>query len=198
MNIHETILANKKKVKRAACSSFDDEAAFNFLKDKAVNVDLEKWEFVSEVEVDYEKEDELDKEIQLAASSYYLVLYKYSPQSYSFNSRMFCKRMITNSGAEYRKADILAMDSNVVNPGLGHKGASYSIWLYKGGVNCHHKWFRVTYKLKGDEDSPAGQISTSQARKEGFRDTPNASEVSVAPKDMPNNGHHPSYKPNKK
>jgi len=25
---------------------------------------------------------------------------------------------------------------------------SYSIWLYKGGKNCHHRWVREIYKRK--------------------------------------------------
>ena len=50
----------------------------------------------------------------------------------------------------YRKKDIIKMGTEPVNKGWGPKGnsATYSIWLYKGGGNCHHSWKRVTYKVK--------------------------------------------------
>ena len=47
----------------------------------------------------------------------------------------------------YRKEDILQMGSRAVNAGWGPRGAAtYSIWLYKGGGNCHHFWLRQIYK----------------------------------------------------
>lgn len=50
----------------------------------------------------------------------------------------------------YRKEDIVAMGNKAVNSGFGKGGAdTYSIWLYKGGARCNHKWFRKPIKLKG-------------------------------------------------
>ena len=61
----------------------------------------------------------------------------------------------------YRKEDIELAGSKVVNPGLGAEGAdTYSIWLYKGGVNCKHFWMRKIYLRKGNNS-----ISVNEARK---------------------------------
>jgi len=121
------------------------------------------------------------------------VRYQYAPLAAGENSRDFCKRMVTASKI-YRKEDIIAMENQSVNPGWGLGGANnYSIWLYKGGGGCHHKWFRKTYvqrtDTKIDVKSPlAPTISTTKARQEGFRATANDSKVSVAPVNMPNKG----------
>ena len=93
----------------------------------------------------------------------------------------------------YRKEDIIAMGDKSVNAGWGPNGANtYSIWLYKGGGNCHHKWNRVIYLKKGikvDVKSPLAEtISTSKARQKGFKTPKNNSKVSIAPINMPKQG----------
>ena len=96
----------------------------------------------------------------------------------------------------YRKEDIITMNSELVNAGHGHNGQKYDIFKYKGGVNCHHKWKRKTFVSATksiDVKSPlAPTISTNKAQKFGYR-VDNPSEVSMMPKDMPNEGHHPNY-----
>jgi hypothetical protein len=89
------------------------------------------------------------------------------------------------------------MGSQAVNAGWGPKGAdTYSIWLYKGGGSCHHKWIRQTYVAasKGsgiDPTSPnARTISTNKAEKAGYR-VRNPKEVAMKPIDMPNKGFLP-------
>lgn len=129
---------------------------------------------------------EQDKQID---ESLYKVRYKYdgnlNPQ------RDFCKLMMA-ANKLYRKEDIQALKNKVVNPGWGPGGANtYDIWLYKGGGNCHHKWLRQTFKIKGKRGSIYGpnseQISTNEARRQGFNPR-NEREVSMKPKDMPNQG----------
>ena len=93
----------------------------------------------------------------------------------------------------YRKEDILQLSNKVVNAGWGANGANtYSIWLYKGGGSCNHKWNRVIYLKKGasvDANSPlAKTISTSAARRKGYKIETNDTLVSVAPNKMTNNG----------
>ena len=94
----------------------------------------------------------------------------------------------------YRKEDIVALDNKVVNAGFGPYGAdTYSIWLYKGGPRCHHKWFRKTYMsrngVKPDPSSPnAKTVSRSEARRAGFNPPSNPNKVSVAPNKMKNKG----------
>ena len=117
------------------------------------------------------------------------VRYKYVG-GISENSRQFCKKMV---GADklYRKEDIIAMGSKAVNAGFGVSGAdTYSIWEFKGGARCHHKWQRLTFKSRTsvDVNSPnAPKVSTNQAEKEGYR-VRNPKNVSIKPKDMPNEG----------
>ena len=119
------------------------------------------------------------------------VRYKYSPETTTANSREFCKKMIS-ANKIYRKEDLKAMKRQTVNPGFGIKGAAkYSIWKYKGGPNCNHKFMRLTFKKKGSIDvkSPlAPRISTGKAEREGYR-IRNPKEVAMKPKDMPNNGY---------
>jgi hypothetical protein len=88
------------------------------------------------------------------------VRYVYSPQSISDNSREFCKKMV-QANKVYRKEDIVEAEQNVVNAGFGAGGSdNYSIWLYKGGVNCKHFWQRRVY-LKTNNSI----ISVSEARR---------------------------------
>ena len=36
--------------------------------------------------------------------------------------------------------DEITRITNVLNPGMGHNSSTYSVWNYKGGVNCQHFW----------------------------------------------------------
>ena len=91
----------------------------------------------------------------------------------------------------FRKEDITLMSFRGVNKELGHKGQNYSLFKYKGGVNCQHYWEMKVYKKKVSEDN---LVSESKAINDGMKEPNNPSEVSIAPKDMPNRGHHPNYK----
>jgi len=193
-------------VKLSKEESFDDNEMFNLLSEFGEEEDLENWELVDERAVDYDQEEALDKMIGLASSGQALpntkskqdkkvngvqfkVRYKYNPSSTSSNSREFCKLMV-RANKLYRKEDIIKMGERPVNKGWGLKGAAtYSIWLYKGGGGCHHKWLRQTFKGKteGDLKNQDPNISTNKARKDGFNPV-NEKEVSMKPKDMPNQG----------
>jgi hypothetical protein len=95
----------------------------------------------------------------------------------------------------YRKEDILKMGTQAVNEGWGPNGsATYSIWLYKGGGNCHHRWNKQVYAvLLGTAlDFPnQRQIAQAKAEKFGYKIT-NDNLVSKRPVDMPNYGFLPS------
>ncbi len=188
--------------------------------------DLENWELIDERKVDYDAEDELDKELNklnnpklsvlskvwnLATTGtarpnakseqdgeneegvQFKVRYQYAPLRASSSSREFCSKMVSAKKI-YRKEDILAMGGKAVNAGWGLNGAdTYSIWLYKGGGDCHHFWMRKTYKAKTaktkpDVGNPNAEVSVNKAKKEGFKPEVNAKEVSKRPVDMPNNG----------
>jgi hypothetical protein len=187
----------------------------------------EEWLIIDETEVDYDTEDELDLEIQNINSKKESTLSKMwqfvttgvarptnkSEQDkvvdgvnfitryvYSGNlsgQREFCNKMI-NADKVYRKEDIISMGGQVVNAGFGVKGAdTYSIWLYKGGARCEHKWLRRTYAnldgVKIDPTSPkAKPLSNAIAEKYGYR-IRNEKEVSMKPSDMPTKGYTQEY-----
>ena len=187
----------------------------------------EEWVLIDESEVDLDAEEELDAEIESlnnpkkkelsliqklataitgrpnAKSSQdenvdgirFITRYKYSGAE--SGEREFCNKML-KADKLYRKEDIENTNSNFVNAGQGHKGLPYNLFLYKGGVNCKHKWLRQTYvsfdNVKIDVTNPnATKISTNKAEKYGYR-VRNPKEVAMTPYDMPNNGHHPDYK----
>ena len=116
-------------------------------------------------------------------------------------SRLFCRNMIS-ADKLYRKEDIGFMSAKGVNKKHGHKGRNYSIFKYKGGVNCYHRWERRVYKkkLKKDGETYGGNAlqgtnfkNVNQAIREGWKAPKNPKEVAIAPIDMPRNGHHPNY-----
>jgi len=183
---------------------------------------LKDFDLIDEAEVDYELEDEqdqkikeLNEQVELASTgsakpyresdqdgkskqkgqedTIFLVRYMYNPQKTSPNSREFCKKMISAKKV-YRKEDIKSMETRVVNAGFGKGGSdTYSIWLYKGGARCQHKWFRRIYARKEGSKSLGDVISTTEAKSKGFKPETNAQKVPVAPKDMKYKGYTAAY-----
>ena len=129
-------------------------------------------------------------------NDFFKVRYVYAKDNFlsqSGETRDFC-RIMTNAKKIYRKEDIIQMGSQAVNKGWGPKGnsATYSIWFWKGGGNCHHFWSRRIYKtsLRGAKsDITSSQlIGYTKAKSEGFTAERNDNKVAKAPKTMPNNG----------
>jgi hypothetical protein len=159
--------------------------------------DLVNYSIVDENEVDYNEEINLTATISgdpnkgsIQDSKNILIRYRYvgnkTPQ------RSFCKD-IMSADKVYRKEDIIALEDKPINRGWGPEGVdTYSIWLYKGGGSCHHKWNRVIYLRRGekvDVTSPLAEIiSTSEARRKGFKVETNDTLVSIEPRNMTNNG----------
>jgi len=123
----------------------------------------------------------------------FMVRYQYAPLTKPalVNGRKFCEAMVRVKRI-YRKEDIEKMSKQPVNPGFGKDGAStYSIWLYKGGARCKHKWFRKTYMLTLDGDKSL--VTTTKAKSLGFKFPINDKLVPVAPDDMKYKGYTKSY-----
>jgi hypothetical protein len=99
--------------------------------------------------------------------------------------RKFCKDMLSVKKI-YRIEDIEAMNKLPVNAGFGPEGAStYDILKYKGGVNCHHYWEKLTYKRKNesvkvDVKSPIAIDKSKQQPAKGL--------AGIEPINMPNRG----------
>lgn len=117
----------------------------------------------------------------------YRVRYRYVGSK--VGERDFCRKM-TNADKIYRKEDIIAMGTKKVNPGWGEYGAdTYSIWKWKGGALCKHRWYRVILVQEGNRPKNSDKIITStEAKSRGVKLPRNAKEVSVAPHDMPDHG----------
>ena len=186
----------------------------------------DNWLLIDEKEVDYDTDDEenellssepkqslLSKIVNLVSTGdarpnitdkqdktidgvKFVVRYKYEGQV-TDNPREFCTEMV-KANKIYRKQDILNMGSQVVNKGWGPKGAdTYSIWLYKGGGNCHHRWNKQVYAvfegtgLNITENTK--KLAQAKAAKFGYVIT-NPSLVATRPIDMPNKGFLPTNK----
>ncbi len=131
----------------------------------------------------------------------FLVRYMYTraPGSVEGESREFC-RLMMQANKVYTKENILNMNSLELNPGFGGSigegdtkvDKPYSIWLYKGGPRCQHRWTRKLYARKGGR-SLGQAISTTQAIKRGFRPQANDRLVSIAPKNMEYAGYTKEY-----
>ena len=197
----------------------DDELAHEML-DALADLGEEEpegYELIDAEEVGDEEPEDFDVEsylnglVSLSATQdsnqdteLYKVRYKYSKGTSKTpmgQSRTFCKTMMSKKML-YRKEDIGQMSARGVNKSFGHKGRNYSLFKYKGGVNCYHRWERRIYKkkLKKDGTEWGGNalqgtkfVNVNQAVREGFKMPKNPKEVAQAPIDMPRQGHHPNY-----
>jgi len=168
------------------------------------------WIEIDSWEVDYKEEDADEVKYSVSTGSarpnsessqdkridgiLYITRYRYAG-GIRDNTRPFCRKMV-EAAKLYRKEDIMAMKDKEVNPGWGPRGAdTYSIWLYKGGGNCHHYWEKVVYvsakDLGIDVNSPkAKEIAVSKASAAGYK-VRNTPKVAQRPIDMPYQGFLP-------
>jgi len=174
---------------------------------KSDNISTEEWvnnalnpkksvlaKLASVIKSEPSRESNLDKSV-------YKVRYEYSERYSKPNSRDFCVKMMsrTASGVVYRLEDIDKASRAGVNKELGHKGQSYDLFKFKGGVNCSHYWKEVLYKLKKKDGKYVEDKSLSSSNEvnsipKSYKPRPTGNAQSkVAPIDMPNNGHHPNY-----
>jgi hypothetical protein len=178
-----------------------------FLEDKGEIVDEEEWELIEAEPVnlasvrsysDPDRPSEMD-------SGLYKIRYAYS-KNLSGNSRKFCRQMVSASRANfvYRYEDLTGMsaDTNELNPNMGHNGSTYSVWLYKGSVNCKHYWERRVYFRKREKGrfvadnglESSDEISVSKAIRAGMPLKDIAKGFATANTrtfDLPNNGRYP-------
>ena len=136
--------------------------------------------------------------------SFYKVRYEYNEKYSSANSRDFCKQMMrrTGSGVVYRLEDIDKASRQGVNRKFGHKGQDYDLFKYKGGPGCGHFWNENLYRLKkktnGDFVEDKGLSSSEEVNSIPKSYLPRPAghkKAKITPKDMPNQGHHPNFKP---
>ena len=178
-----------------------------FLEDKGEIVDEEEWELIEAEPVnlasvrsysDPDKPSEMD-------SGLYKIRYAYS-KNLSKDSRRFCRQMVSaaRNGYVYRYEDLTAMsaDTNELNPNMGHNGSTFSVWLFKGGVNCKHFFERRVYFRKREKGrfiadnglDSSNPISVAKAIRAGMPLKDIAKDfatANTATYDLPNNGRYP-------
>jgi hypothetical protein len=129
--------------------------------------------------------------------SFYKIRYTYQEKYSSGNSREFCETMMsrTANGIVYRKEDIDQASFSGVNKSHGHKGNNYSLFKYKGGVNCGHYWQEELYRLKSKTEKYISKGEEVNSIPDSYETKGKQYEdAKIAPKDMPNNGRHPNNK----
>ena len=223
----QEVIEEETGVKMSGTPEFtkeDETSWLEYLADKGEDVDEEEWELTAVQEVlDPDNEDAVVDAItsvnMAAVSSYgdpeerssgdagmFKIRYRYSG-NLKDNSRTFCVEMVglSGSGKVYRKEDINQMSFSGVNGEFAPKGRStYSIFKYKGGAYCHHKWERLIFVRKRKSNgqflpkSETAQlendkrVSPSQASSAGVPDGKiNPKDLDIAntrPIDMPNRG----------
>lgn len=168
-------------------------------------------EIVDSEEDEYDIEAYLNSRIELVAqdpseqdSKRYKVRYFYAVGAIANKkrnpgpSRTLCRSLIAAKRV-YRMEDIKELSSQ---GGAEAQGASYSVWLYKGGANCYHRWERRVYRKKLTKDgeiygggtlSGTAIINVNEAVRQGFKLPKNPKEVAIAPIDADYQGYTPEY-----
>ena len=195
---------------------FDEDSKklwYDILQNLGEKEDLTDYELVSVEDVGDEPEDffpekylnklELSaKEDSVQDDKIWKVRYKYvkgTRKKAKGKSRDFCRNLLALNKV-YRKEDIDILSFQGANKELGHKGQAYSIFKFKGGINCFHRWERRIYKKKLKKDGTlwGGNAlqgtnfkNVNQAIREGWKPAKNPKEVAIAPIDLPNKGAYP-------
>ena len=178
----------------------DMPKGYEIISEENAEDELEDFDFETELNADYYEfastgsaypnrksgQDQKSKQTDYK-DDIYRVRYRYTGSL--IGERDFCRKM-TSAKKIYRKEDIIAMGRKQVNRGWGPYGANtYSIWKWKGGALCKHKWFRIILVQEGKNPKNSDTIiSSTAAKSRGVKLPRNAKEVSVAPHDMPNHG----------
>jgi hypothetical protein len=153
----------------------------DIVEDEGAEYDVEAY-LNSRTDLAAQQESEQDTE-RYKVRYFYAVGTKKDPKG---QSRLLCRTLI---GAKrvYRKEDVEALSSK---GGAEAQGERYSVWLYKGGANCHHRWERRIYRKKltkegkiygGGSLNGTDIINVNQAIRMGFRPEKNDPMVAIAP-----------------
>lgn len=97
------------------------------------------------------------------------IYFEYKRKLSGFPDRDFCMSI---EGRWFRRAQIDAMRD--LNTQFGHNRQPYSKWLYKGGPNCVHAWYKALFQGRNKAE-------------EGYEKLGIAGK---APKELPNQGYY--------
>jgi hypothetical protein len=171
----QTAVVTELKSQNICCSSQkEDSKVLIGVADELIalgeDIDSNEWEEIDAIE--YQPNDKINEFTLNLAKTFSsfpnakseqdtdLFKIRYTYAGSLTGQREFCNKLL-NADKVYRKEDITIAESKVVNKGFGPNGAdTYSIWLYKGGVNCKHFWMRKIYLRRNNSS-----ISVNEARK---------------------------------
>jgi len=214
-------IISKSKLSKEELSDEDYEVILDGLQGEVMDED---WEEVAErdyletndeedwanslIKTDLASIDDKPSGFSILDKSYYKIRFKYTkgsnkPNKKGNKSRPFCQAMMARTANKivYRiedidKASTVAFEKSAKLP--MHDGQSYSLFKFKGGVYCKHKWVQVLYKLKKGKEKGTEDIADYKKVKsipKSYRRSPAGSnKAKVAPINMPNNGHYPGVK----
>ena len=161
----------------------------DIVEDEGAEYDVEAY-LNSRTDLAAQQESEQDTE-RYKVRYFYAVGSKKDPKG---ESRLLCRTLLSAKRV-YRKEDVEALSSK---GGAEAQGEPYSVWLYKGGANCHHRWERRIYRKKltkegkiygGGSLSGTDIINVNQAIRMGFRPEKNDPMVAIAPIETPTKGY---------
>jgi len=149
--------------------------------------------------------DEIDSKKKGSSFSYldsknglYKIRYTYAIGSSKASSsqRDFCRNMMNMaaSGIVWTIEDIDKASREGVNRELGHKGRSYDLFKFKGGIYCRHKWKKVLYRLESNTEPSEnlGNYKKTRSIPKSYMKNPRGSkQAGIAPENMPNRGAYP-------
>jgi hypothetical protein len=128
----------------------------------------------------------------------YKIRYTYAVGSRkpSLTQRAFCRNMMNmaDAGIVWTIEDIDRASREGVNRELGHNGQAFSLFKFKGGVYCRHKWRKVLYRLESNTEPSENLGNYEKVRKipKSYKRNPVGSKQSgIAPENMPNRGAYP-------
>ena len=149
--------------------------------------------------------DEIDSKKKGSSFSYldsknglYKIRYTYAIGSSKASSsqRDFCRNMMNmaSAGTVWTIEDIDRASREGVNRELGHKGRSYDLFKFKGGIYCRHKWKKVLYRLESNTEPSEnlGNYKKTRTIPKSYMKNPIGSkQAGIAPENMPNRGAYP-------
>ena len=129
----------------------------------------------------------------------YKIRYTYAVGSRkpSKTQRDFCRNMMNmaKAGIVWRIEDIDRASREGVNRELGHNGQPFSLFKFKGGIYCRHKWRKVLYRLESNTEPSknlANYKKTKSIPKTYNRNPRGSKQAATAPENMPNQGAYPN------
>ena len=128
----------------------------------------------------------------------YKVRYTYAVGSLkpSKTQRAFCRNMMNmaRAGIVWTIEDIDRASREGVNREFGHNGQPFSLFKFKGGIYCRHKFKKVLYRLESNTEPSENLGNYKKTRtipKSYIKNPVGSKQAGIAPENMPNRGAYP-------